>query len=54
MEKALVATLIALSFVALGVSSVVVLGNLGNGILGSGHMGMRYDNGPYESTYECV
>ena len=54
MEKAFVATLIALSLVALGVSSVVVLGNLGDGILGSGHMGMMYDDGPYESNYECA
>ena len=53
MEKAFVATLIALSFIALGASSMFVFGSLGNGILGIGHMGMMYDDGNFGDDHEC-
>ncbi|MCK5038511.1 MAG: hypothetical protein KAS16_05380 [Thermoplasmata archaeon] len=53
MEKAFVATLIALSFIALGASSMFVLGTLNNGILGIGHMGMMYDDGNFGDDHGC-
>ena len=54
MEKAFVATLVVLSFIALGASSLLVLGNLSNGMMGIGHMGMMYDNdGIFSEDHEC-
>ncbi len=53
MEKVFVATLIALSLVVLGASSIVVLGNLNNGMWNGGHMGMMSDGGTYGSDHEC-